>query len=79
MFYEFKCEAHGNFDEFQGMQEEHVANCPVCKEPAARVFFALRHTIDFVAGYDHGLGQHVNSAAERDNAVDKLNLRRIRG
>ena len=78
MFYEFKCETHGTFDEWQSMNDEHKANCPECEKPAARKYHAAKHKVDFTAGYDHGLGEFVNTKAQRDNIVSELNLRRIR-
>jgi len=36
--YQFSCKEHGSFETWQGMSEDHTEVCPICKQPANRVF-----------------------------------------
>jgi len=66
------------FEEFITMADvSQGCKCPQCEEKAARIFDNTPFTMDFTAGYDVGLGQHVGSARERDNVAATKNLRRI--
>ena len=42
MFYQFKCDRHGEFMVNQPMLLEHKAKCPVCYEEAERVYSSLQ-------------------------------------
>jgi len=43
MRYDFRCMIHGIFEVTQPINAEHVANCPICGEPAERVFTPITH------------------------------------
>ena len=36
--YQYHCNRHGNYDIFQGMNDEHNAICPVCSKQMRRIF-----------------------------------------
>lgn len=42
MLYEFKCSEHGTFEINQSILAEHRANCPLCGQPAQRVYSLLQ-------------------------------------
>ncbi len=84
MTYEFKCKNKECktqvFSTFQPMDldHDHVGFCPDCKKEGKRVFNPKTFIMDFTAGFDPGLGEHMNTARQRDTFVDKNNLRRIK-
>ena len=82
MFYDFICDnkacSQHTFTVYQKIDEEHKAVCPKCGKPARRIFTPKPFRIDFVEGYDPGLGEYVTSARERANIVAKNNLRRVK-
>jgi len=41
MIYIFRCSQHGQFEDNQPMNQEHIANCPVCSQPTQRVYLPL--------------------------------------
>lgn len=81
MFYDFHCDqCDTTFDRWQGMNDEHVAECPECGAESRRVFSGQRFRIDWVNGGWHGedinlgLGKHFKSQAERDYFAAEHNL-----
>lgn len=78
MIYQFRCEQHGDFEEWQDMNDEHSANCPTCNSIAKRVYTPVRHSVDFRPGFDWGLGEYIDTKRQRENIVAESDLRRIK-
>jgi hypothetical protein len=82
MIYEYKCKNKSCkikiFQTFEPMDIDHIGYCPECKEEGKRVYSPTPFIMDFRAGFDPGLGVHLDSARQRDTFVDKNNLRRIK-
>jgi hypothetical protein len=80
--YEFKCKNKECktkiFSTFEPMDMKHKGFCPDCEKEGKRIFHSKPFIMDFTAGFDPGLGVHVNTARQRDTFVDKNNLRRIK-
>jgi putative FmdB family regulatory protein len=39
--YGFNCDKHGEFENWQGIKEEHIAICPKCKNVCKQILFPL--------------------------------------
>lgn len=82
--YGFKCvnpdckKYNEEYVEVLDRDAEHKSKCPVCKRKAQRVYSLAGFTMDFTAGFDVGLGEHVDSARERDNICAERGYRRIK-
>jgi putative FmdB family regulatory protein len=44
--YNYCCKEHGEFEEIQKMDDEHIAKCPVCKQYGQRVYYSLSFSGD---------------------------------
>lgn len=42
MFYQFRCQEHGEFVIRQSINEEHKASCAVCGSPAQRIYLSFQ-------------------------------------
>lgn len=77
MIYEYRCEKCGALHSvWQGMNEVHEYDC--CGAKAQRVWTAAPFSIDFKAGFDYGLGQHVETKKQRQRIMDEKGLRMIK-
>ena len=78
MIYQFRCEQHGDFEEWQDINQDHSAVCPTCYKKARRVYTPTRYSVDFTPGFDWGLGEYIDTKRQRENIVAESDLRRIK-
>lgn len=66
------------FTVFQAMDDKHKAKCPQCGKRAQRVWNPAKFTIDFVPGYDYGLGKYIDTKKQREEVMREVGARRIK-
>lgn len=80
--YEYRCTNKdceiGVFEQYKPMEERKNSKCPQCGRKGSLKISQSRHIIDFREGFDPGLGQYVSTKRERDDAIERLGLRRIK-
>lgn len=77
--YSFACDVCGvQWDEFQSRGQRHVAVCPECGDKVKQRFTPPSFRIDFVPGFDAGLGEYIDTKRQREEVVARNNLRRVR-
>lgn len=82
--YGFKCTNKGcknyqkAFTDLLDRDGDHKSKCPLCGNPAQRVYSLAGFTFAFRAGFDVGLGRNVNSEAERQNILAEEGIRQIK-
>jgi len=79
--YGFKCiNKKCKQKEFTDMLErdgDHKTNCPLCHQPAQRVYSLSGISVGFRAGFDVGLGQYVDTQQQRDNILAENGFRKL--
>ena len=78
ILYEYECEKHGRFEEFNTIDDREIMVCPECGMPSQKVISTSHVYVDFTPGWDPAFAKDVGTKRERDRLVREAGLVRYK-
>ena len=78
ILYDYECPVHGQFDEFNTVDDRDEMVCPKCGKKSKKLMSVSHTYVDFTAGFDHGLNTYVGTKAQREKLIRDKGLVRYK-
>jgi putative FmdB family regulatory protein len=78
ILYEYECPEHGQFDEFNTVDDRDTMVCPQCGKKSKKLMSASHVYMDFTPGYDPSLNTWVDTKAQRERICEEKGLKRYK-